>query len=323
MRKLFSFLLAACLAAALTACGGGRTMELDTDRIGEELAESELGPEADAAAPSDEPLSPADEAASDEIALLDPGQEDPSADPEAEFGWGEMASAEFSNPLVEAPMPADHAIDWGDEALEAAMRDITGISEGDILLSDVWETVELDLSGRGVTDITALGEMTNLLFLDLRGNAVADLSPLKNLTALSVLYLSGCPAADLTPVGALPYLTELYASGCGIEDLRPLAGIQYLSWVDLSDNEITDIAPLASLMELAELDLSGNPISDVSPLAALEFLSALDLSGTAVTDVSPLAGMTLDTLDLSGLAIPADELSALRDALPMTDILTD
>lgn len=323
MRKILSVLLAACLAAGLTACGG-RTMEPDGERIGEELTESELGPETDAAAESSgEPLSPADEAASDEMALLDPGQEDPSADPEAEFGWGEMASAEFSNPLVEAPMPADHAIDWGDEALEAAMRDITGIGEGDILLSDVWETVELDLSGRGVTDITALGEMTNLLFLDLRGNAVADLRPLENLTALSVLYLSDNPSPDLTSVGKLPYLTELYASGCGIADLRPLSGVQYLSWVDLSDNEITDIAPLASLTELAELDLSGNPVSDVSPIAGLEFLSALDLSGTAVADVTPLAGMTLDTLDLTGLVLPADELGALRGAMSMTDILAD
>lgn len=39
----------------------------------------------------------------------------------------------------------DHVMDWQDEALEAAMQNITMI-DGDIMLSDVWELTALNLS---------------------------------------------------------------------------------------------------------------------------------------------------------------------------------
>ena len=39
----------------------------------------------------------------------------------------------------------DHAMDWKDEALEAGMRKVTGITQGDIMLSDVFPMTSLTL----------------------------------------------------------------------------------------------------------------------------------------------------------------------------------
>lgn len=55
-----------------------------------------------------------------------------------------MAPPVYFVPWEEAGLE-DHVMDWQDENLEAAMREITGIADGDIMLSDVWEITELDI----------------------------------------------------------------------------------------------------------------------------------------------------------------------------------
>ena len=51
----------------------------------------------------------------------------------------------------------DHVMDWQDDNLEAAMRKVTNIADGDIMLSDVWEIKKLTLSGNDIENVTALG----------------------------------------------------------------------------------------------------------------------------------------------------------------------
>jgi len=47
----------------------------------------------------------------------------------------------------------------------------------------------LDLSGYFISDISPLGNLTNLTWLSLYGNDINDISPLSGLTNLAVLYL--------------------------------------------------------------------------------------------------------------------------------------
>ena len=63
---------------------------------------------------------------------------------------------------------------WKDKNLEAAMREITGITDRDILFSDVWELTELDLDGKQIRDISALSGLTNLTHVSLTGNPIED-----------------------------------------------------------------------------------------------------------------------------------------------------
>lgn len=144
----------------------------------------------------------------------------------------------------------DHPMDWKDETLEIKMQDITGIYGRDIMLSDVWELTELDLSyytGKEIqiSDITALGELKNLRNLDLFGNNIYDIQPLSGLVNLELLNLSLNHVSDVTP---LQNLTKLFN-------------------LELPGNEITNVEPLANLKNLTVVDLLGNPVTDYSSLS--------------------------------------------------------
>ena len=162
-------------------------------------------------------------------------------------------------------------------------------------------TARLDLSSRGLTDVSALAGLSGVRELDLADNAIADLSPLAGLTGLQVLDLSGNRIADIATLAGLTELKRLNLSDNRIEALSALAGLSGLKVLDLSGNRIGAVSPLAGLTGLERLNLSGNRIGELWPLAGLGGLQVLLLDGNGVADVlglSPLAG--LENLGLSG-----------------------
>ena len=138
------------------------------------------------------------------------------------------------------------------EASEAALSDIT--LGGATFSSDV---TELDLSGQGLRDLSALAACQDLERLNLSGNEISDLQPLMNLRHLSVLDISGN----------------------GISDLRPLIGVETLSSLNAAQNEVLDTSAVGAMTGLQELDLSDNPIGDFSGLSRLNKLSIEDNPG--------------------------------------------
>ena len=56
-------------------------------------------------------------------------------------------------PTQEAENVTDHVMVWNDEYLEAAMREVTGITDRDIMLSDVEDIRELDLSEKEISNL--------------------------------------------------------------------------------------------------------------------------------------------------------------------------
>ena len=151
---------------------------------------------------------------------------------------------------------------------------------------------ELDLSGMGISDLSALSVCKNLKKLNITSNSVSDLTPLMDLPALEWL----CVNDNL------------------ITDLRPLMGLSALKYISAEGNGITSTAPLSPLINLNELYLAFNPVSDFSGLKKLPSLRKLGLESTGLTDgrLQELAGLTsLDLLrihdnpDLSGEAVDA------------------
>ena len=140
---------------------------------------------------------------------------------------------------------------------------------GEAFQSDI---TSLDLSGRGLTDISALSSCTNLTTLNLSGNSISDLTPLMDIPGLQTLILS-------------------YNS---ITDLRPLMGLASIRTLDVSYNLVSSTVPLGSLTSLQELNLAGNSIGNFSGLSRLYTLSTLNLSGTGFSDssVELLSGLT-------------------------------
>ena len=124
------------------------------------------------------------------------------------------------------------------------------------------DVTTLDLSNRGIMDISALSACDKLTSLNLSGNAVSDLTPLMDIPGLQYLYLSGN----------------------NISDLRPLMGLTSIKYLDVSANAITSTVPLGSNTSLLELNLANNPISNFSGIAKLKNLNSLNLSATGFSD---------------------------------------
>lgn len=175
-------------------------------------------------------------------------------------------------------------------------EDVSDITIGGVsFLSNVQE---LDLSGKGIADISVLSECKDLRILNLSGNGLADLSPLMN----------------------LPALESLNVADNEVGDLRPLIGMASLRSVNAANNQLTDTAAAGAMGDLTELDLSGNLLTDFSGLEKLQNLRRLNLSGTGLTtedldclkDLDGLVQLYIeDNQDLTGEAV-----DALRVELP-------
>ncbi|MBQ3392998.1 MAG: leucine-rich repeat domain-containing protein [Lachnospiraceae bacterium] len=220
----------------------------------------------------------------------------------------------------------DHRMDWGDENLEAGMRTATGIQDGEIMLSDVYEMTELSLANCGIRSIDALGELTNLEFLDLNFNAVEDVSPLAGMTCLRQLSLQNNRIADIRALGSLTALHSLDVGGNRITDLSVLEELPQLLELAVNDNPARDIGPVLTCSSLVSLNvcglglqdcawvssfpaleklyLSDNAVSDLAPLSECRELTSLYLQGNGITDLTPLAGLSgLEYLDIQDNAL--------------------
>ncbi len=149
---------------------------------------------------------------------------------------------------------------------------------------------ELDLSGKGLRDISVLSSCKNLKKLNLSGNSISELCALMN----------------------IPGLEWLDVSSNQLTDLRPLMGLGTLRTVLASDNQITGTAAVGAMTALTELELSNNPISDFSGLKKLRNLETLGLKKTGLNDdglkyLEYLSSLTMlsidDNPDMSGEAV--------------------
>ena len=192
----------------------------------------------------------------------------------------------------------DHVMDWQDENLEFVMRWTTGISDRDIMLSDVWELTELFLEGE-IYNINALNELTNLTKLESRFSQISDISALSGLTNLEYLDLSVNQITDISALSGLTNLKYLRLSDNQIIDISALRNLSNLKNLELGKgelggnrNQISDISALSGLTNLEYLDLSSNQIKDISALSGLTNLKALQLDDNQITDISALSGLT-------------------------------
>lgn len=179
---------------------------------------------------------------------------------------------------------------------ETAVAEVRELTLGGLTFRE--DVTELDLSGRQLSDLSALSVCRQLVRLNLSGNAISDLSPLMD----------------------LPYLEELDISNNQVSDLRPLMALKSLQKVNAAQNSIENTAPLGYLTELLELDLSGNELRDLSGLASLGRLETLNLENTWLHDdyLSALGGLqSLIELNLKeNPELTGDAVDALKRSLP-------
>ena len=187
-----------------------------------------------------------------------------------------VALAIMSVVLLVGPAAGEDPVDFVDPNLKAAVESVLKVY--DPSPADMLGLTSLNLSNRGVADLTGLQHATNLQWLWIRWNSITDFSPLSGLINLQHLDAHDNP---------------------GLVDISPLSGLVSLQTLVLRWNDITDISPLSGLTNLRELNLFYCDVSDLSPLAGLTNLQRLDLNRNEIRDISALSELTsLEYLDL-------------------------
>ena len=170
-----------------------------------------------------------------------------------------------------------------------------------------------------VEDIKQLDE------LDLTGNKLSDIACLSELTHFNSLYLSFNNLTILQPLEKHNNLLALTLDENQLDDLAPLAGLSKLNLLSLNSNKISDLRPITKLIYLKYLYLGENQIVDIDSLKGLGNLVILDLSKNQLTNVKVLGGLTklrsLNLFDNQGLNFA--EIQGLQKALPNCEILSN
>lgn len=213
----------------------------------------------------------------------------------------ESLAGELTAIMWEEAGKKDRVVKWSDYGVEQAVRKMTGIANGDIMLSDIWEISDFYLYKSNISDLGDLENLPNVTSLHLYECQISSLELLKHFDNLEKLYLSDNQITNLEPLAQMQNLEWLDLGNNQIEDISPLKRLRNLSHLDLCDNQITDIQVLADLTDLEYLNLNGNPVSDLSPIKKLKQLETLYLENVYIDDINVLSSLgSLKKLSLAG-----------------------
>jgi len=190
----------------------------------------------------------------------------------------------------------DPIVIFPDAKLEAAIRVKIGKPTGDIYASDIASLTDIDLSTKGIINLSGLEYCTGLIILYLNNNQISNLTPLAGLTNLNNLNLENNQISNLMPLAGLTKLTILNLQHNQISNLTPLAGLANLLALNLENNQISNFTPLAGLTKLTILNLQNNQISNHMPLPGLANLLALNLANNQISNPTLLVGLTKLTI---------------------------
>lgn len=174
---------------------------------------------------------------------------------------------------------------------EEAEKAVLDISLGGATFPSDVET--LDLSGMGLTDLSALSVCTSLRTLNLTGNRITDLAPLMDMLQLETLIIKDNQVSDVRPLMALHSLRVINAEGNGISSTVAFSGLSGLEELYLADNPLTDLQGLKGLTGLRTLGLENTGLTDealekfpiLSSLRTLYIYDNPELSGEAVDEL--------------------------------------
>lgn len=208
----------------------------------------------------------------------------------------------------------DHVMDWKDSILEAKMRTIIGTPDREIMLSDVYHLVSLDLEGKEISsekgrtgrinNYKALLELTQLqeLVFDKKGRGASDsarklIKSLPNLKKVSV-------EDTLINLDAISYsgdlgLTELVyecSMGSKLKFLKFMPCLETLKLSGVYLNPLFGSAKvqgmILGLSKLKKFCLTCSETTDVSFLASITELEELKLSLNNINNIFFLKNLT-------------------------------
>ncbi len=146
-----------------------------------------------------------------------------------------------------------------------------------VILHRPCNSLKLSLKYNGLSDITGLAELVNLLELDLSVNYFTNLKHTNFPPSLQILNLRDNRLCSITGLEGLTNLTEL----------------------DLGHNLLQSLTGLGSLIKLKKLDLSYNNLESIEDLYGLTNLTLLILSFNNLRSFKMRSLVKLKKLDLS------------------------
>lgn len=217
------------------------------------------------------------------------------------------------NGLVSAPVVVGYTVGgviepatFADEAMEAAIREKLGVSDSNIIYTNVmWDITEFTVP-ENAHSLADLALMPYLKTLTIHNQNLGTLSDLSSLSNLETLDLSGStfPAEELAVLAQLPSLKNLNLTGCSLSTIAALEGAENLATLNLSSNTLRNLDVLSEMNTLTEVNLKHNAVTTLDALSGLKNLETLDISYNAVADLTPLSGcMKLKWLDAGNNAL--------------------
>ena len=209
--------------------------------------------------------------------------------------------------LVSQPTVAGYTIGgviepatFADDSMEAAIREVLGVTESNIIYTNVMWGIEEFTVPETAGSLADLELLPYLKSLTIHNQNLGTLSDFSSLAKLEYLDLSGStfPAEELSVLANLPSLKTLKLSGCSLSTIAALEGAKNLSVLDLSNNTLRNLDVLSNMTSLTELNLKHNAVTSLNALGGLSNLEKLDLSFNAIEDLKPLGScIKLNWLD--------------------------
>ncbi|MEN9836326.1 MAG: hypothetical protein RL011_2519 [Pseudomonadota bacterium] len=150
---------------------------------------------------------------------------------------------------------------------------------------------DIQLSNRGLSNLSPLRYAEAVESLDITQNAVVDLTAIARLANLQRLYAASNKITGLPVPNQWSKMFELNVSANQINDISAVMSMTALESFDISDNQVQTIVALGNVPTLKVLFANNNRIRDLSPLSYTAGLEQVHLEKNQVFDLKPLADL--------------------------------
>ena len=207
------------------------------------------------------------------------------------------------------PKSGQKVVQIPNKIIKAAINKELGQAEqADITEKQLASIKNLDLWDAGLTTLSGMPEMPNLVSLELGGNKLSNLSGLPKLPKLKKLYLSSKKSLNLSELKKLQQLEEL-SLRCGLTSLSGMPEMSNLVHLDLEYNKLSSLSGLPKLPKLKSLDVSDNRLKNLSGISKLSKLEELRLARNRLTNLSGISKLS----KLSELNLYSNKLKNLKE----------
>ncbi len=208
---------------------------------------------------------------------------------------------------------------------EIILDDCTGIDDYSFLEGIPWKEISIK-NQSGFTDLSGIN-IQELSKLNISGTGVSDISALSNAGNLTKLDISSTQTGDISPLSGLTGLTTVEARDTKVTSIDALSGISSLKTIDFSGCSIGNIGSHFNTLEMNSISLAGCGIRDMSPFSDCTVLSYLKLSDNPdLEDMSWLNSQNyteLQTILLSNTGLDAEDLLFISSCPEITTLTLD